>query len=213
MMHDAVPAFALPLLAAIALLSYGIGSVPFGLLLAQFGGAGDIRRIGSGNIGATNVLRTGRRGLAAATLLLDGAKGAFAVACGFILSPFHTEQAMAVAAIFAVLGHCFPVWLKFHGGKGVATGLGAALALDWRVGLACCAIWLAVARLTRISSAGALSAFVALPVLLTLLNGGDPGAPIPLAGLLIAVLVLARHHGNIRRLLSGAEPRIGRKTP
>ncbi|GBQ83839.1 hypothetical protein AA13595_1266 [Gluconacetobacter johannae DSM 13595] len=212
-MTDTVPTFALPLLAAIATLSYCIGSIPFGLLLTQIGGAGDIRQIGSGNIGATNVLRTGRRGLAAATLLLDGAKGAFAVVCAFILSPFHTAQAEAIAALFAVVGHCFPLWLKFRGGKGVATGLGAALALSPLAGIACCAIWLGVAKLTKLSSAGALAAFVALPLLLTALGGGDPRAPIALAGLLIALLVIGRHHENIRRLLAGTEPRIGRSRP
>lgn len=213
MTTDTLPAYAMQLLAAIAVLAYGIGSVPFGLLLTQLGGAGDIRAIGSGNIGATNVLRTGRRGLAAATLLLDGGKGAFAVLCGFILSPFHTAPAMAVAALFAVIGHCFPIWLKFKGGKGVATGLGAALALSPLTGIVCCALWLGVAKLTKISSAGALAAFVAMPVLLAVLNGTGPRGPIPIAGLLIAVLVIGRHHGNIQRLLNGTEPRIGRKTP
>ncbi|TWB02471.1 glycerol-3-phosphate 1-O-acyltransferase PlsY [Gluconacetobacter diazotrophicus] len=212
-MNGAIPAFALPLLAAIGVLAYCIGSIPFGLLLTQFGGAGDIRTIGSGNIGATNVLRTGRRGLAAATLLLDGAKGVFAVMCGFILSPFHTGPAMAVAALFAVVGHCLPVWLKFRGGKGVATGLGAVLALSPLTGLACCAIWLGVARLTRISSAGALAAFAAMPMMLAALNHTGDGPAIPVGGLLIALLVIARHRGNIRRLVDGTEPRIGRKRP
>jgi len=129
MMTETLPGYVLQLLGAIAVLAYGIGSIPFGLLLTQLGGAGDIRAIGSGNIGATNVLRTGRRGLAAATLLLDGGKGAFAVLCGFILSPFHTAPAMAVAALFAVIGHCFPIWLKFKGGKGVATALGVLLGI------------------------------------------------------------------------------------
>jgi acyl phosphate:glycerol-3-phosphate acyltransferase len=212
-MTETIPTFVLPLLAAIGVLAYCIGSIPFGLLLTQFGGAGDIRNVGSGNIGATNVLRTGRRGLAAATLLLDGAKGAFAVGCGFILSPFHTAPAMAVAALFAVVGHCFPVWLAFRGGKGVATGLGAVLALSPLTGLACCAIWLAVARLTRVSSAGALAAFAAMPVLLAMLYGTGSSTPIPVAGLLIALLVIGRHRGNIRRIVDGTEPRIGRKQP
>lgn len=193
-----------------AIVSYAIGSIPFGLVLTRLGGAGDIRQIGSGNIGATNVLRTGRKGLAAATLLLDGLKGfAAPVLCASVWSAF-APVAIALAALFVVLGHCFPVWLRFRGGKGVATGLGAALALDWRAGLACCALWLLLARLTRISSAGALAAFAALPVLLLVLRYGDTGAPAVWAGLAIAVVVFVRHRGNIARLLSGTEPRIGR---
>ncbi len=194
-----------PTLAASAILAYLIGSIPFGLLLTAAAGLGDIRKLGSGNIGATNVLRTGRRGLAAATLLLDGLKGAAAVWIGLLLLP--APLVAATAAIFVALGHCFPVWLRFAGGKGVATMLGIALALDWRAGLICIALWLAIARLTRISSAGGIGSAVALPVLLLALGAN---AVLVVAGLVVALLVLGRHHANIGRLLAGTEPRIGR---
>ncbi len=186
-----------------AALAYLIGSVPFGLLLTRAAGAGDIRQIGSGNIGATNVLRTGRRGLAAATLLLDGAKGALAVELAGVLAG---AVWMPLAAICVVIGHCFPAWLRFRGGKGVATGLGALLALDWRMGVACCAIWLGVFAATRISSASALAAFAAAPLL--------AGVLLPpywfVAPLVIAALVWWRHGANISRLIAGTEPRFGR---
>lgn len=184
-----------------AVIAYLVGSVPFGLLLTRLAGLGDVRRLGSGNIGATNVLRTGRRDLAAATLLLDGLKGAVAV-----LGCTALFGAGAVAAVAAVIGHCAPVWLGFRGGKGVATALGVALALDWRVGLACCLAWLLVAGLSRISSAGALAAIVLAPVLAAMLQPW----PVP-AGLgVIALIVVLRHRANIGRLLAGTEPRIGR---
>ena len=199
-------------LALVAAFSYLLGSIPFGLILTRLGGAGDIRTIGSGNIGATNVLRTGRRGLAAATLLLDGLKGALAVVLAVLVSPFLLPLSAAVAAVFVVLGHCFPVWLRFRGGKGVATGLGVALALDWRAGLVCCAIWLAIAKLSRISSAGALAAFALLPFLLLGFRHFVLRDPVFWAGLLVAAIVFVRHRGNIARLLAGTEPRIGRKT-
>jgi len=187
-----------------ALLGYGLGSIPFGLVLTRAAGLGDIRNVGSGNIGATNVLRTGRRGLAAATLLLDAAKGVAAVLlAGVLLGPL----AAAIAAVAAVLGHCFPVWLGFKGGKGVATGLGVIAALDWRVGALACLAWLGVAAASRISSAGALAAFLAAPVAGALL-AGSPSWAAPLA---IAAIVVARHRANIERLLTGTEPRIGRK--
>ncbi len=188
----------------IAACAYLIGTVPFGLLLTRAAGAGDIRQIGSGNIGATNVLRTGRRGLAAATLLLDGAKGALAVAvAGFAFGVVW----MPLAAICVVVGHCFPVWLRFRGGKGVATGLGALLALDWRMGVACCAIWLAVFAATRISSAAALTAFAAAPLLAGFL---EPPYWF-VAPLAIAALVWFRHAPNIARLTAGTEPRFGKR--
>ena len=201
---------ALPVALGIAAGAYLLGSVPFGLLLTRAAGLGDIRRVGSGNIGATNVLRTGRRGLAAATLLLDGLKGA--VAIWLAVAAWPTAMAASIAAVCVILGHCFPVWLRFAGGKGVATLLGVALALDWRAGVVCCLLWLAVARLTRISSAGGIAAAAALPVMLFALAHFETRDPIPLAGLLAALLVLARHHANIGRLLAGTEPRIGRKT-
>jgi glycerol-3-phosphate acyltransferase PlsY len=180
------------------------GSIPFGLLLTRAAGLGDIRAIGSGNIGATNVLRTGKRGLALATLLLDAGKGAAGVQVSALLfGPLW----MPLAAICAVIGHCFTPWLGFRGGKGVATGLGALLALDWRVGAASCAAWLLGAAVTRMSSAGALTAFAVSPIaaawLLPTWWWVAPAA--------IAVLVFWRHEANIRRILAGTEPKIGRK--
>ena len=192
---------ALPLLVALVV-GYALGSIPFGLLLTRAAGLGDIRRIGSGNIGATNVLRTGRRGLAAATLVLDGAKGAAAV---LLAAGFAGSGAGLVAGLGAVLGHLFPVWLGFRGGKGVATGLGVLLAaLPW-AGLVAAITWLALARLTRISSAAALGAFAVAPVVAASVSGLAGAA----LALVIAVLVYARHAENIRRLLAGTEPRIG----
>ncbi|MBS1103441.1 glycerol-3-phosphate 1-O-acyltransferase PlsY [Gluconobacter sp. Dm-62] len=192
----------------LSLISYVIGSIPFGLLLTALAGGGDIRKIGSGNIGATNVLRTGRRGLAAATLLLDALKGAAAVLIARFFFPGASDTTMAVAAVAVVVGHCFPVWLGFRGGKGVATGLGTIWVLSWPVGLACCVIWLLVARLSRISSAGALAAFLLAPVLMVLLSGRTLHSPIPVATLLVSVLIWARHSSNIARLLTGREPRV-----
>lgn len=183
-------------------LSYLLGSVPFGVLLTRAAGIGDLRRIGSGNIGATNVLRTGRRGLALATLLLDGAKGVVAV--GLVARLLGAAFA-PVAAWAAVCGHCFPVWLGFRGGKGVATGLGVLLALDWRIGLVSCAVWLVMVAATRISSAGALAAFAVAPITAGLLHPGLCTA----ATLGVTLIVFARHAENMRRLLRGLEPRIG----
>ncbi len=198
---------AIPALAC--LLGYLLGSIPFGLILTRLGGAGDIRKIGSGNIGATNVLRTGRKGLAAATLVLDGLKGAAAVLLAAnipaLAAPQHAYWPGLWAGLFAVLGHMFPVWLRFRGGKGVATGLGVALAACWPQGVLMCLIWLAGAKVTRISSASALAAFVASPFLAWIFNGPAHA----LLALAVTVLVLAKHHANIRRLLSGTEPRIG----
>jgi glycerol-3-phosphate acyltransferase PlsY len=183
---------------------YLIGSVPFGLLLTKAAGLGDIRQVGSGNIGATNVLRTGRKGLAAATLILDGLKGAVAV---LVARQFLGDQDVVVGTA-AVLGHLFPVWLGFRGGKGVATGLGVLLAAAWPVGLACCAVWLVAAKLLKMSSAAALAAFAAAPLFALVLSSADHA----LMALLIAVLVFWRHEANIRRLLAGTEPRIGKTT-
>ncbi|HEY2132019.1 MAG TPA: glycerol-3-phosphate 1-O-acyltransferase PlsY [Acetobacteraceae bacterium] len=182
-----------------------LGSAPFGLLLTRAAGLGDIRAIGSGNIGATNVLRTGRKGLAAATLLLDGSKGFVAV---IIAGTWLGSDAGWMAALGAVLGHCHSIWLKGKGGKGVATGLGVLLAAMWPVGVACCVIWLAMARLVRISSVAALTALAAAPVL-TYLAGDLFGA---LITLLIAIQIAVRHRANISRLLAGTEPRIGAKS-
>ncbi|MFM7608449.1 MAG: glycerol-3-phosphate 1-O-acyltransferase PlsY [Alphaproteobacteria bacterium] len=189
----------------IALLGgYLIGSIPFGLLLTKAAGLGDIRKVGSGNIGATNVLRTGRKGLAAATLILDGLKGAVAV---LLARQFLGDQDLVVGTA-AVLGHLFPVWLGFRGGKGVATGLGVLLAAAWPVGLACCAVWLVAAKILKMSSAAALAAFAAAPLFALVLSSADHA----LMALLIAVLVFWRHEENIRRLLAGTEPRIGKTT-
>ncbi|MBV8397862.1 MAG: glycerol-3-phosphate 1-O-acyltransferase PlsY [Acetobacteraceae bacterium] len=185
-------------------LGYALGSIPFGLLLTKAAGLGDIRAIGSGNIGATNVLRTGKRGLAAATLLLDAAKGAGAVLLALALAG---QSAGLWAGLGAVLGHLFPVWLAFRGGKGVATGLGVLLAASWPVGLIACAVWLVVARLLRISSAGALAAFACAPVAAWALGE----RPLALFAVAIALLVFIRHEPNIRRLLAGTEPKIGSK--
>ena len=188
---------------AFVLLGYVLGSIPFGLLLTRAAGLGDIRGIGSGNIGATNVLRTGRRGLAAATLLLDGGKGAAAVLlAGWLGSP----QAALWAGGGAVLGHLAPVWLGFHGGKGVATALGVLLAIAWPVGLLASVTWLATAGLARMSSLASLAALGLAP----LFAWGLAGSGTVKLSLILAVLVYARHHANIRRLLAGTEPKIGR---
>ena len=183
---------------------YLLGTVPFGLLLTRFAGLGDIRGIGSGNIGATNVLRTGHRGLAAATLLLDGLKGAAAV---LVVRAATADQQMALfAGLAAVLGHLFPVWLRFKGGKGVATGLGVLIAAYWPIGLAACAVWLLVACLMRLSSLAALAAFAAAPLIGLIIEEFN----VVKLAFTIAVLVFVRHQANIRRLLAGTEPRIGR---
>ena len=189
-------------LAAVA--GYLLGSIPFGLVLTRAAGLGDIRQIGSGNIGATNVLRTGRKGLALATLLLDGGKGAIAALLAGWLAG---ESAMLVAAFAAVLGHNFPVWLGFKGGKGVATTIGTLVAVSWPVGLACIGTWLAVAAVFRISSLAALVALAASPGFALAFAG--PEYAIMAAGL--AVLGFYRHKTNIIRLIRGEEPRIGAK--
>jgi glycerol-3-phosphate acyltransferase PlsY len=190
-------------LAACALLAYLLGSIPFGLVLTRLAGLGDLRRIGSGNIGATNVLRTGNKALAALTLLLDGGKGAAAVLIARQLGP----DAAVIAGAAAVLGHLFPVWLGFRGGKGMATGLGVWLALAWPVGLAACATWLVVAALTRYSSLAALIAIASAPLYALFLADRERAA----LGLLLAILIVLRHHENIRRLVSGREPKIGQR--
>lgn len=190
-------------------LGYVLGAIPFGLILTRVMGAGDLRQIGSGNIGATNVLRTGRKGLAASTLLLDMGKGVVAVVLARLLWGDYGvwNAAPLMAALGAMAGHCFPVWLRFRGGKGVATVLGVALGLAWPVGLICAAVWVAAARLTKISSVGGMSAAVAAPVAALVLGHG---AFLPVLGA-VAVLVVWRHHENIARLIAGTEPRVGRK--
>jgi len=182
---------------------YLLGSIPFGLFFAYASGAGDVRKIGSGNIGATNVLRTGKKWAAVGTLLFDGLKGVAAV----LIARHWLPGAEIFAAAGAVVGHVFPVWLKFKGGKGVATFIGVALALYWAAGLLVIAIWLGMAMLFRISSLSALLAIALAPVFFLAL--GYPHY-VPVAALL-AILVIVMHHANIRRLLNGTEPRIGSK--
>jgi len=182
---------------------YLLGSIPFGLLLTRFAGLGDVRKIGSGNIGATNVLRTGRKGLAAATLVLDALKGTVAV----LLAKLAGPEAALAAGFGAFIGHCYPVWLGFRGGKGVATFLGILFAFSWAVGLAFVGIWLAVAAATRISSLAGLAALVATPVILAWTG---MGAVATLFAVLVA-LSAWRHRENIARLIAGKESRIGAK--
>jgi glycerol-3-phosphate acyltransferase PlsY len=189
------------------LLGYLLGSIPFGLLLTRAAGLGDIRNIGSGNIGATNVLRTGSKLLALATLLLDAGKGAAAVLIARYACPNLAPEIMLAAGAGAILGHLYPVWLGFKGGKGVATGLGILLALDWRVGALACVTWLAVALIFRFSSLSALLAFLLAPLYAWLMAGSR----LAIFALLLGALVWWRHRENIRRLLKGEEPRIGKK--
>ena len=184
-----------------ALLAYLIGSIPWGLILTRRAGLGDIREIGSGNIGATNVLRTGNKRIAALTLLLDAVKGALVV---LIARRFGPEMT-AACAIAVVVGHVFPVWLRFNGGKGVATTAGVLLAYAWPVGLAVLGTWLVVALVTRYSSVAALTAAVLAPLYAWLLSGQDL---MTAATLIIVLLVVLRHRGNIERLLRGEETRI-----
>jgi acyl phosphate:glycerol-3-phosphate acyltransferase len=188
------------------LLGYALGSVPFGLLLTRAAGLGDVRAIGSGNIGATNVLRTGRKGLAAATLLLDAGKGAAAVLLAGLVWP-EQPQFPGVAAIGAFLGHLYPLWLGFKGGKGVATLIGVICALHWPSALAFAAVWLATMALTRYSSVSGMAAAVAAAVAAGLLGRID--LAILFAG--FALLVLWKHRANIARLVAGTEPRVGAK--
>ncbi|HYD23904.1 MAG TPA: glycerol-3-phosphate 1-O-acyltransferase PlsY [Croceibacterium sp.] len=184
-------------------LGYLLGSIPFGLLLAKAAGKGDIRQVGSGNIGATNVLRTGSKGLAAAVLLLDAGKGFAAV----WLAARWWPDAAPFAALGAVLGHCFPAWLRFRGGKGVATTAGVCFGLGWPIGLVYAAVWLGMLAVTRISSLSGMSAAAAAPAAAFLLGRVDL---VPLLGG-IALVVLVLHRENFARLRAGTEPRVGRK--
>ena len=195
----------LTILAACVAGGYLLGSIPFGVLATRFGGAGDVRSIGSGNIGATNVLRTGRKDLAAITLIGDAGKGVVAV---LVARALWGETAGAIAGGAAFLGHLFPVWLGFKGGKGVATALGIMLAAAWPVGLLALATWLLVLAIFRISSLSALAAAVLSPVYAALVHAAPP---VRWLILFAAVLVVLRHGANVGRLMSGQEPRIGRK--
>ena len=188
-----------------AVLGYLLGSIPFGIVVARACGLGDLRKIGSGNIGATNVLRTGNRPAALATLLLDSGKGAVAV---LLARHFAGETAAVLAGGAAFLGHCFPVWLGFKGGKGVATFLGTLIALHWPLGLGACAVWGLTALVSRISSLSALIAAALSPVFAWAIGRTE----LALACAFMAALIFIRHKANIARLLDGTEPRIGRKS-
>jgi glycerol-3-phosphate acyltransferase PlsY len=190
-----------------ALGAYLLGAIPFGLIITRMMGLGDLRVIGSGNIGATNVLRTGNKGAAAATLILDGAKGAVAVLLARAL--VGADDATQLAALAAFLGHLYPVWLGFKGGKGVATFLGIMLALAWPVGLACCATWVVGAFVTRISSAGALLAAALSPIWLFAFDHGT----LLVLTFILTVLIYVRHAANLARIKAVTEPKIGRKKP
>lgn len=194
----------MPLLFAL-LAAYLLGSIPFGLVLTRLGGAGDIRQIGSGSIGATNVLRTGRKALAAATLLLDAGKGAAAVVLGGMLAG---ADASYIAGVLAVAGHMFPVWLGFRGGKGVATGAGVLLAVSPLLAVSCGVVWIAMAYFVRISSASSLAASALAPVIAAVLQ-----VPFMLlvCTTVVSGLIWQRHRENIMRLVAGTEPKIGQK--
>ncbi|WP_299662803.1 glycerol-3-phosphate 1-O-acyltransferase PlsY [uncultured Ruegeria sp.] len=186
-----------------AALGYLIGSIPFGMIVARVMGLGNLRQIGSGNIGATNVLRTGNKAAAALTLFFDAAKGAVAV---LLAGALAGEDAAQIAALAAFLGHCFPVWLGFKGGKGVATFLGLWLALDWRVGIACCLTWLVAALIWRISSVGALAAAALSTTWIMVLTDGSTF----ILGIILTLLVYWRHSANLVRIKAGTEPKIGK---
>ncbi|ARE40218.1 Acyl-phosphate:glycerol-3-phosphate O-acyltransferase PlsY [Rhodovulum sp. P5] len=193
------------ILGLVALLAYLLGAVPFGIVMARLFGLGDLRKIGSGNIGATNVLRTGNKLAAFLTLVLDAGKGGIAV---LVARALVGEDAAQIAGFAAFLGHLFPVYLGFKGGKGVATFLGTVLALAWPVGLAACGTWLAVALSLRYSSLSALTAAALSPVWAIVFGRAD----MAVLALLLAVLIFLRHRSNIGRLLAGTEPKIGKKT-
>ena len=186
-----------------AAIGYLIGSIPFGLMISKVMGLGDVRDIGSGNIGATNVLRTGSKSAAALTLLLDAGKGALVV---FLARAMAADDAVQLAALCAFLGHCLPVWLGFKGGKGVATHLGIMLALFWPVGVLCCITWLIVAAISRYSSMAALLGTGFAPGFFLLLGQRE----LIVLGVILAILIYWRHGANIARLRAGTEPKIGK---
>jgi len=193
----------LPILVAALVFGYLLGSIPFGLLVTRAAGLGDVRNIGSGNIGATNVLRTGSKKLAALTLLLDALKGTVAV----LLARLYAPEAALLAGFGAFLGHLFPVWLGFRGGKGVATYLGVLIGLAWQGALVFAVVWLLVAFLARYSSLAALVAAVAVPIALYFLGHHDTA----ILFAIMSVIIFIKHHANISRLLAGTESRIGAK--
>ncbi len=199
---DAIMFFLFP-----TLIGYLLGSIPFGLILTRVFGVGDIRNIGSGNIGATNVLRTGRKGLAAATLLLDMGKGGLAVWLSFHYGEEFGEMFALLAALAALIGHCYPVWLKFKGGKGVATMLGIGFAVAWPIGLISALVWFGGMLLTKISSVGGMASAVAAPLVAFALGRHEMAAVLAL----MAAIVIWKHRANIARLRAGTEPRIGAK--
>ncbi|WP_299352549.1 glycerol-3-phosphate 1-O-acyltransferase PlsY [uncultured Shimia sp.] len=194
----------LPVLLIWAALGYLLGSIPFGMVVTRVMGLGNLREIGSGNIGTTNVLRTGSKSAAALTLVLDGGKGALAVVLGRLLAG---EDVAQIAGLMAFIGHCYPVWLRFKGGKGVATFLGLLLALAWPVGIACCLTWLATAVASRTSSLSALIAAASSTFWMLVFGSGSTFA----LGIATTLLVFWRHKDNIRRLRAGTEPKIGQK--
>ncbi|SHI95116.1 acyl-phosphate glycerol-3-phosphate acyltransferase [Shimia gijangensis] len=183
---------------------YLLGSIPFGMIVTRLFGLGNLREIGSGNIGTTNVLRTGSKPAAAATLLLDGGKGAAAV---LITRCIAGDSAAQIAGLMAFVGHCYPIWLRFKGGKGVATFLGLMLALAWPVGIACCLTWLVTAIVSRISSMSALMAAASSTLWMLVLGRGE----IFLLGVITTLLIFWRHRENISRIKAGTEPKIGKK--
>ena len=190
--------------ALVLLLAYLLGSIPFGVILTRLGGAGDLRQIGSGNIGATNVLRTGRKGLAGATLLLDALKGMAAVWLAEAILP--GSGPLGAAASF--FGHCYPVWLRFNGGKGVATLMGIALALAWPLGLAYAITWLGLLAILRISSVAGMAAAVSAPVTAAVIGRFD----LVMLLVALALIVIWKHRANIERLMAGTEPRVGSRS-
>src|SRR5229473_2574505 len=206
MLHPINWSLALPYYAAALAFGYLLGSIPFGLILTRLAGTPDIRSVGSGNIGATNVLRTGRKGLAAATLLGDALKGTVAV---LVVEQFWGRELAFLAAPGAFLGHLFPVWLGFKGGKGVATYIGLLVALAWPAAIAFCLIWLAVAALSRYSSLAALAASIATPLALWMLDDRQEAQLF----VLLTALLWAMHWQNIARLIKGTEAKIGAKLP
>ena len=195
-----------------SLFGYLIGSIPFGLILTKLSGLGDIRNIGSGNIGATNVLRTGNKKLAFITLIMDAGKGAFAIYLGVLLFNFleisniiSLELLKSLIAILSVVGHCFPIWLKFKGGKGVATGLGAILFLNLTIGIIALLIWIIIVKLFKMSSLSALFTYFMIPILIYYF---DKENSFFVASLLISIICWFQHRENIKRLLKGLEPKI-----